>query len=83
MKHTAFTRPAPGIHRIHVIAELEAHQAQVLATIAREVTGDVQAERTKHIPSPAELRGIPAIGRNVTGAIHQTKPGWNLDQLAS
>jgi hypothetical protein len=71
---SAFTRPNPGIHRTLVIAELENHQAIVLATIAREVHGDVQAERSKHIPSATELRGIPAIGRGVAGALKGSSP---------
>jgi hypothetical protein len=29
----------------------------------------------EHIPNPGELRGIPAIGRGVTGAIPHTRPG--------
>lgn len=30
--------------------------------------------------TPTDLRGIPAIGRGVTGTIPETEPGWNLDQ---
>ena len=30
--------------------------------------------------TPAELRGIPAVGyRCGSGAINETEPGWNLD----
>jgi len=31
--------------------------------------------------TPADLRGIPAVGRNCgTSAIAETEPGWNLDE---
>ena len=32
----------------------------------------------QHIPTAGELRGIPAIGRGVTGASPGTRPGDNL-----
>lgn len=32
------------------------------------------------VPSPGDLRGIPAVGRHAgPGAITETIPGWNLD----
>jgi hypothetical protein len=39
---------------------------------------DTPDPERKHIPSATELRGIPAIGRGVTGAIPHTRPGDNL-----
>lgn len=60
-------------------ALLEQHQAKQLAQIARD-TGGVQPERFQQkLPGDEKaLRGIPAIGRGVTGAINRTRPGDGL-----
>jgi len=56
--------------------EMEMDQAKTLARIAREV-GEPLPER--HVRSklpgdPLALRGIPAIGRSVSGCIRHTNP---------
>jgi len=57
-------------------AELAAHNAQVLVRIARE-TGEtpVVARVLSLLGDERQLRGIPAIGRGVAGAIGGTCPG--------
>lgn len=57
--------------------DLEAAQARALALVLLEVDDDVPTER-KHRGSNgadyANLRGLPAIGRNVSGAVPGTDP---------
>jgi hypothetical protein len=64
--------------------QLRAHQARLLADIIRNINPDdpTAAERvytTTLAGDERKLRGIPAIGRGVTGAI----PGTSPDRLAS
>lgn len=50
--------------------------------IAREVglpTAEVAGIASKLPGDPIALRGIPAIGRGITGAIHTTRPGDGLE----
>jgi hypothetical protein len=56
------------------------HCAKKLAEVAVD-TGGVQPERTFSSKLPGDeraLRGIPAIGRGVAGAIPRTRPGDGL-----
>jgi hypothetical protein len=60
--------------------QLEVEQERKLAKIALE-TGNEVPRQTGHGPligSPAELRGIPAVGPRVGGAIRGTRPGDGL-----
>ncbi len=67
----------PTISRQQRLAELDAHNAQLLIQFARE-TDDQFVIRTTAGATPAgderRLRGIPAIGRGVQGAIAGTRP---------
>lgn len=58
-------------------ADLDHHNAQTLARIARE-TGDTPIVAVAARATPAgderRLRGIPAIGKGVQGAIPGTTP---------
>lgn len=50
--------------------------------VAREIgipTPEVVNIASKLPGDPIALRGIPAIGRGITGAIHKTRPGHDLD----
>lgn len=54
-----------------------AHQARQLAVIARESEPDLVFARPTHATAAGDerkLRGIPAIGKSVTGAIPGTIP---------
>jgi hypothetical protein len=60
-------------------AQLDAHNARTLARITLETGGNVQEERERRVLARGlgdtrGLRGIPAIGRHVTGAIPGTSP---------
>jgi hypothetical protein len=60
---------------------LEIEQERKLAKVALE-TGNEVPRQTGHGPligSPAELRGIPAVGSRVGGAIRGTRPGDRLE----
>ncbi len=64
-----------GSHR------LLGEQERKLAKVALE-TGNEVPRQTGHGPligSPAELRGIPAVGPRVGGAIRGTRPGDGLE----
>lgn len=59
------------------LAALEAQQAQTMVRIARD-TGDVPLRKIAPGSLPGDelaLRGIPAVGRGVSGAIRGTRPG--------
>lgn len=62
-------------------AELDAHNAEVLVRIARE-SGEVPVEPASRVLSrlgdEAQLRGIPALARGVSGAIGGSRPGVGL-----
>lgn len=60
-------------------AELDAHNAKTMVKIARETaTADTPIRSAKGATAGGDgrkLRGIPAIGPSVAGAIDGTKPG--------
>lgn len=61
-------------------ADLDHHNAQVVLRIAKE-TGDTPIAPSQVLSllgDELQLRGIPAVGRSVSGAIAGTKPGANL-----
>lgn len=60
-------------------ADLDHHNATTLIRIAKE-TGDTPIQPTvlSLLGDEIQLRGIPAVGRSVSGAIAGTKPGANL-----
>ena len=72
----------PTVTRAQRLAELDAHNARMLIRIARETeVTDQPVTTTRGATAGGDerrLRGIPAIGRNVTGAIPGTRPGDNL-----
>lgn len=59
-------------------AELDAHNAKTLHRIAQETSGDTTPIRTAKGATAGgderKLRGIPAIGRGVSGVIPGTSP---------
>ena len=46
------------------------------SNVERAIGPDTEqpTEERRHIPTATDLRGIPAIGRGVTGAIPNTRP---------
>jgi hypothetical protein len=54
--------------------------AKLLATLDAALAGNITAERAKCRlqGSPADLRGLPAVGRGVGGAIRGTQPEAEL-----
>ena len=68
----------PTFTRAQRLAELDQHNAQMLVRIARETsTSDLPIRAVRGATpggDPIALRGIPAIGRGVTGAIRGTRP---------
>jgi hypothetical protein len=60
---------------------LEDHRSRVeharaLERVVRESAGDLRERKSNHTAVDAiSLRGIPAIGRGVSGVIHGTAPG--------
>lgn len=69
-------------------AELDAHNAKVLARIVRETGGDIAVERRKKILSrlgdEKQLRGIPCVGKECgSGAMRFTKPGDGIREPSS
>lgn len=60
------------------ITQLRAHQARVLADILLSVDPQALEQQHTYIATAAgderKLRGIPAIGRSVAGAIPGTSP---------
>jgi hypothetical protein len=63
--------------------QLDQHNAELLARITLETaTSDDQHHTPEHrvlsrLGDEIQLRGIPAIGRGVQGAINGTRPGNN------
>ena len=56
---------------------LKAEQARQLARIAREQRGDDGSQRPTGVTAAGDerrLRGLPAVGRGVSGAIRGTSP---------
>lgn len=66
--------PTFSLQLVH--AQLDRHNAETMARIARE-TGDMQtgAVVLSRLGDEKQLRGIPAIGRGVAGHISGTNPG--------
>lgn len=56
------------------------HQARIIAELALEADDGTPIRITSSRPAGDErtLRGIPAIGRSVAGAIPGTNPGRNI-----
>ena len=44
------------------------------SNVDKAIGPDTETVTNKHIPTAGELRGIPAIGRGVQGAIPGTRP---------
>jgi hypothetical protein len=42
--------------------------------VERAIGPETETVTNPHIPSAGQLRGIPAVGRGVTGAIPNTRP---------
>ena len=65
---------------------LETHQSRLdaaarLEGVVREAGADLRVRQIARDPSDARtLRGLPAIGMNVRGAIAGSVPGANLDR---
>jgi hypothetical protein len=62
-------------------AQEHAAHAKILEQITRETGGNVAEERKRFASTAADsatLRGLPAIGRGVSGAVRGTIPGSNL-----
>lgn len=67
--------------RGHWTAKTTCHNAKVLANLDREAGGISTAPGTvRWTQDPVDLRGLPAIGRGVAGAIRGTRPGDRLEQ---
>lgn len=49
-------------------------QAKIMARLARETTGPIRVSSSRPAGDERTLRGIPAVGRNVAGAIPGTSP---------
>lgn len=60
--------------RLLTAQEVHEKNAQMIAQLALETDPDVPM-RPSSDDRNRRLRGIPAIGRNVTGAIRNTTPG--------
>lgn len=61
--------------------DLRKAQADQLADLARSTEPELPPIRFTGVTAPGDerrLRGIPAIGRGVAGAINGTRPGANL-----
>lgn len=65
-------------------AQLDRHNARLLAQVALETGGHVAEEREQRVLSrlgdERQLRGIPAIGRGVAGAIPGSAPHLAADR---
>jgi hypothetical protein len=68
--------PSFALPRFLVNDAIRVEHARKLEKIVRESGGNVEDERARyrHAPSPMDLRGIPAVGRHVGGAIFGTQP---------
>ncbi len=68
------SQPLPSFLERHV--ERRAHVANLGRALADQPNADLRERKYTHDPSDAlTLRGIPAIGRGVAGAIRGTAPG--------
>lgn len=75
---TSWERPAAGLLLAVKHADLDEQNARLMVTIARETaTGDEPIRTARGATAGGDerkLRGIPAIGRGVSGAIPNTSP---------
>jgi hypothetical protein len=73
-------RAVPTFTLLAKHAALDAANAQLLAQLAREADVHTPMRPTAATAGgdEAKLRGLPAIGRGVSGAIRGTKPGASL-----
>lgn len=69
---------APPTENIYIRTTRErAQAAKALAQAATDTGRNIQTERIRMAHTAADsitLRGIPAVGRSVSGAIHGTRP---------
>jgi hypothetical protein len=83
MKHTGLPAIPYDSRLIRALRRRQEH-IEMLATaerVARETNTDIGTviDYASKLPGdPIALRGIPAIGRGVGGAIHRTRPGDGL-----
>jgi hypothetical protein len=54
--------------------ELEAEQARILARVLAEVEDELRADPRAAAGDPARLRGLPAVGRGIAGAVSGSDP---------
>jgi hypothetical protein len=76
---THWTQPIGDtpLNRTQRLAALDAHNAKLLARVARETGNTLPPRQAPGATAGGDqraLRGIPAIGRGVTGAITGTNP---------
>jgi hypothetical protein len=76
---THWTQPIGDtpLNRTMQLAHLDARNAKLLATLARETGAALPPRQAPGATAGGDtraLRGIPAIGRGVTGAIAGTRP---------
>lgn len=65
----------------HITYQEHAAQARALARAALETGGNLHTERKRfEFANPVDLRGIPAIGRGVSGCIPGTRPDGIADR---
>lgn len=72
------------LNRVRRNADLDAHNARLIAEVAKDTGGNLTEERAHRILSrlgdERQLRGIPAVGRECgSGAINRTRPGDSLN----
>lgn len=72
----------PTFPRGHWARKTHAHNTALLDNLNRQQTQTSPGQITWIVTAGDELtlRGIPAIGRGVRGAIHNTNPGEGLDE---
>ena len=71
----------PTITRAQRNAELDHHNAKMLLQFSREADPTITMTPVRGATPAGDeqrLRGIPAIGRGVTGAIADSRPGERL-----
>lgn len=71
----------PTFSLVQKWADLDQHNAKVLAQIVRETSGDApKLTVLSLLGDERQLRGIPSIGRGVTGAMMGSIPGRALER---
>jgi hypothetical protein len=69
------------VNRQQRLADLERAQAELLIKIPRETDDEVDLRASRQrsrLNDPIALRGLPAIGKGVRGAVRGSVPGANL-----